>query len=234
MVIFMKLSLIIPCYNESENLPLCLKRCSELIDKDIEVILVDNGSTDSTPSVLLDLLPKYPGCRSIRVDRNEGYGAGILAGLKESTGDVIGWTHADMQTDPCDVVRGFELFKEYGSNIFVKGYRYGRPLMDVFFTIGMSVFESILLRKILFDINAQPTLFSRNFFDSWSDPPKDFSLDLFAYYSAKLSKIRIYKFPVKFGDRAFGVSHWNVDWKSKKKFIYRTIEYSLKLRRILK
>ena len=69
----MKLSLVIPCYNEAANLPLLLERCKALTARsDAEVILVDNGSTDNNPDVLAALLPSYPGCRSVRVERNQG------------------------------------------------------------------------------------------------------------------------------------------------------------------
>lgn len=66
----MKFSLVIPCYNESANIPLLLERCKTLgAQPTIEVILVDNGSTDRTPEVLQELLPQYPGCRSVRVEK---------------------------------------------------------------------------------------------------------------------------------------------------------------------
>src|ERR1700675_545566 len=98
--------------------------------RDIEIILVDNGSTDASPLLLSDLLPEYPGCRGIRVERNQGYGFGILAGLLAAKGEVLGWTHADLQTDPNDAMRGLALFDEWGLSTFVKGKRYGRPLAD--------------------------------------------------------------------------------------------------------
>lgn len=228
----MKFSLVIPCYNEAANLPLLLNRCKALAERPgVEVILVDNGSTDSSPEVLKKLLPDYPGCRSVRVDVNQGYGFGILAGLEAASGEILGWTHADMQTDPQDTLHGLELFEQHGMNSFVKGRRYGRPMSDVVFTVGMSFFETLLLRKPMWDINAQPTMFSRDFFASWINPPHDFSLDLYAYYQARHSKLSVYRFPVKFGDRAHGNSHWNVNWQAKLKFIKRTLDFSLKLRR---
>ena len=70
-----------------------------------------------------------------------------------------------MQTDPQDTIRGLEIFEKHGGNVFVKGARHGRPFMDVVFTVGMSFFESILLRKPFWDINAQPTMFPRAFFE---------------------------------------------------------------------
>lgn len=230
----MEYSLVIPCYNEAKNLPLLLSRCSKLIEQadcSIEVVIVNNGSSDKSDQILEQLLPAHPGCRVVQVDVNEGYGHGILAGLRSCSADVIGWTHADLQTDPLDVLPALAMFESSGSNLFIKGKRYGRKLSDVFFTIAMSVFETLLLRTRLWDINAQPTMFSRSFFETWADPPKDFSLDLYAYYTARRAKVTVLRHPVKFGDRIHGASSWNVDWASKKKFIKRTIDFSLELKR---
>jgi glycosyltransferase involved in cell wall biosynthesis len=230
----MKLSLIIPCYNESANLPLLLERCKGLVERtDIEVILVDNGSSDDSPQVLKKLLPTYPGCRSVRVEVNQGYGFGILAGLRAAEGDILGWTHADLQTDPMDLLRGFAFFEQHGSDIFVKGRRYGRPIADTVFTLGMSLFETLLLGKPMWDINAQPTLFSKAFFQRWQDAPSDFSLDLYAYYQAHSHDLKVHRFAVRFGERAHGVSHWNVNWAAKRKFIRRTVDFSLELKKSL-
>jgi glycosyltransferase involved in cell wall biosynthesis len=228
----MRFSLVIPCYNEAANLPLLLDRCKDLAARpEVEVVLVDNGSTDSTADLLRNLLPQYPGCRSIRVEENQGYGFGVISGLKAASGQLLGWTHADMQADPQDVLRGLDLFEKHGDDIFVKGRRYGRPLMDVIFTVGMSVFETLLLGRPMWDINAQPTMFSRSFFERWETPPSDFSIDLYAYYHAQAKDLSVHRFPVRFGERAHGVSHWNVNWAAKRKFILRTVDFSLQLKK---
>lgn len=228
----MKLSLIIPCYNEAANIPLLLERCKTLAERpDIEVILVDNGSTDDSARIIASLLPTYPGFRTVRVSKNQGYGYGILEGLRAAKGEILSWTHADLQTDPCDALRGLALIELHGPNSFIKGRRYGRPFADVIFTVGMSIFETLLLRTRLWDINSQPTMFHRDFFSSWQCPPYDFSLDLFAYYTARTKRLSIHRFPVKFGERAHGVSHWNVNWSAKVKFIKRTVAFSLQLKK---
>ncbi|WJV63244.1 glycosyltransferase family 2 protein [Pectobacteriaceae bacterium CE70] len=232
----MKFSLIIPCYNESKNIPLLLTRCERLLREltDIEVILIDNGSTDETPAVLEHLLPQYPGCRSVRIETNQGYGFGILSGLRAAQGDLMGWTHADMQTDPFDIIQGIRIFEQYGDNTFVKGRRYGRPLTDVVFTVSMSLFETLLLRRAMWDINAQPNMFPRAFFEQLDNPPYDFSLDLYVYFKAKEVGLKIKRFPVCFGERVHGTSHWNISWSAKWKFIRRTVDFSLRLLRELK
>jgi glycosyltransferase involved in cell wall biosynthesis len=230
-----KFSLIIPCYNEADNLPLLLERCKALtMEPDSEVILVDNGSSDNTPEILLQLLPNYSGCRAVRVETNQGYGFGILSGLNVAEGDILGWTHADMQTDPKDALDGLLLFEKYGENIFVKGRRYGRPFMDVVFTVGMSVFETMLLAQPMWDINAQPTMFPRRLFETWKSAPHDFSLDLHAYYYARREGLEVHRLPVKFAERAHGLSRWNVSWAARWKFIRRTVAFSLQLKKNLK
>jgi glycosyltransferase involved in cell wall biosynthesis len=226
-----RLSLVIPCFNEARSLPLLVERCRRVAAvPGAEVVFVDNGSSDDTPELLDQLLATNDNMRSVRVEVNQGYGHGILTGLRAASGDVLAWTHADLQTDPCDAVRGLPLFAG-GRDLFVKGRRRGRPLSDVAFTVGMSVFESSLLRARLWDINAQPTMFRRSFFERWVDPPDDFSLDLYAYFQARRTGLEVARLPVVFGERAHGMSHWNVDWRSKVKFIKRTVVFSLDLRR---
>ncbi len=228
----MKYSLVIPCFNEEKNLPHLIKRCRKILDRnDTQLILVDNGSTDNSKKILLDYDLKYKNLCVVYVEKNQGYGFGILSGLSKAKGDIMGWTHADMQTDPNDFIKGLDFFKDSSNNIFVKGKRYGRPFSDTFFTIGMSIFESLLLRKKLWDINAQPTIFSKSFFLSLKNPPNDFSLDLYFYYKAIQSNLKILRFPVLFDKRMYGTSSWNIGLKSKIKFIRRTINYSFKLKK---
>ena len=227
------LSIVIPCFNESLNLPLLVSKCLPLSSKpDVEVIFVDNGSTDDSQDVLTTLLDEHPNFRCVHVETNIGYGNGILRGLEAARGEILSWTHADLQCDPMDLQTGYDLFANDGKDLFVKGARYGRSPADTFFTFAMGIFESVLLRAKLWDINAQPTMFTRDFYNSFVDhAPLDFSLDLYVYHKARQAGIPVKKFPVYFGERAFGVSHWNIDWKSKWKFIRRTISFSFDLRR---
>jgi glycosyltransferase involved in cell wall biosynthesis len=231
-----KLSLIIPCYNESQSLPRLIGRLKEGFSRpDVEVILVDNGSKDATPQILAEQLAGSTVIRSVRVEVNQGYGYGIVQGLKAARGTYIGWTHADLQTDPYDAIRALEIIESRGAqeNLFVKGTRYGRPLFDRLFSMGMGLFESFYLRVRLWEINAQPTIFPKVFFESWREPPHDFSLDLYSFYQARMQKLSVIRFPVHFGKREFGISHWNVDWRSKVKFIKRTLDFSFKLKKQL-
>lgn len=232
----MKCSIVVPCYNESKNIPLILNRFKESIDDiDLEVVLVNNGSTDDSAQIFEKELPNFPFAKVVTIEVNEGYGHGIITGLKNATGEFIGWTHADMQTDPNDVVKAFKLLMvSEDKKKMVKGLRKGRPLFDEFFTVGMSFFESMYLGTKLFDINAQPNVFPKSLFDSWENPPKDFSLDLFALYMAKRNGLEVERFDVLFPERIHGSSSWNTGLKSKYKFIKRTLDFSFKLKKELK
>lgn len=70
----------------------------------------------------------YTFARTVKVEINQGYGFGILSGLKETNSEYIGWTHADMQTDPYDTIRALEIIERKGNpeNIYLKGKRKGR------------------------------------------------------------------------------------------------------------
>lgn len=230
-------TVVMPCYNESKNIPLLLSRFAKIAGGDtaVQLLLVDNGSTDDSSSVLASQLPQYSFARSLRVPVNQGYGFGILEGLRACQSDFIGWTHADMQTDPSDILKAIELVKGagYASDIYVKGLRRGRPLADSFFTGGMSIFETCFMGTNLWDINAQPNIFHRSFFQSWKEPPTDFALDLYAYYMARQKNLNIVRFDVVFPPRIHGESKWNTGFKSKLKFIKRTIDFSIKLKSAL-
>lgn len=225
-------SIVVPCFNEELSLARLVGDCMEVAKKgDIEFVLVNNGSSDQTGELIDRAVRQSAGIRGVHVERNQGYGYGILQGLAASDGMIVGWTHADAQTHPGDVLKALELFDHDQQQLFVKGRRMRRPLRDEVFTVGMSVFESALLRSRLWDINAQPTLFPASFFKSWVNPPTDFSLDLYAYHRAKVKGLQVSRIPVSFEAREFGQSRWNTGLKAQFRFARRTMKYSYELRR---
>jgi glycosyltransferase involved in cell wall biosynthesis len=231
----MKLSIIVPCYNEAKNIPLILEKFASIIKTpNIEILFVNNGSKDTSHEVFNQMISKYSFAKVIKIEINQGYGFGITSGLCEAKGEYIGYMHADMQTDPADPIKAFEIIERQPNprNCFVKGNRKGRPLFDQFFTMCMSLFETIYLGTKLWDINAQPNIFHRSFFDNIKhNCPKDYSLDLYFLYMANKKKLNVIRFDVMFQDRIHGSSNWNTGLASKWKFIKRTIEFSVKLKK---
>lgn len=102
------LSLVVPCYNEQENIPTLLDRVKAALDrtgKSFEVIVVDDGCTDDTPRLLRDAMAHHPWLRVIRMGCNGGQSAAFEAGFAAARGQVIATIDADLQNDPEEIPR---------------------------------------------------------------------------------------------------------------------------------
>src|SRR5262245_30038743 len=178
----MDLSIVVPCYNEAGNLTGLIARFRGLIEDrpGVEAVLVNNGSTDDSAAVFASRLRPGERVRVVNVPFNRGYGHGIMAGLRSAKGKFLAWTHADLQTDPADVLAAYDLVRRQpdAGRCFVRGRRSGRSWFDRMFTAGMGYAASKLLRTPLRDINAQPKLFPQGFMRELKNPPDDFSLDV--------------------------------------------------------
>jgi glycosyltransferase involved in cell wall biosynthesis len=122
------LSLVIPCYNEQENVPTLLSRVQtslQKIAKPFEVVIIDDGSTDSTPKLLADAMKQYPWLRVIRMARNGGQSAAFEAGFDAARGEVIATIDADLQNDPEEITRLLPLLDEQKVDM-ITGWRKDR------------------------------------------------------------------------------------------------------------
>ena len=158
------LSVVLPCYNEAQGLSRLLERYADTgRGRAFELILVDNGSTDKTATTLQELLPRYPFARSVRVVQNQGYGFGVLSGLLAARGEVLAWSHADLQTDAADVFRAYDVYCQApdATHILVKGRRTGRALGQWLISRCMELVACVCLRHPCPESNAQPKLFHR-------------------------------------------------------------------------
>src|SRR5215467_13734374 len=102
-----ELSLVVPVYNEEENLPLLFDAVHQAlapIQRSWEVVFVDDGSRDKSLAVLESLVAKDPEhVRVVVFRRNFGQTAAIEAGVDYSQGDIIVLLDADLQNDPADI-----------------------------------------------------------------------------------------------------------------------------------
>lgn len=108
----MRLSVVIPFYNEREVMPALLQRMAEL-ELDCELLLVDDGSDDGGGEIARELAPSL-GARYLRQDPRRGKGAAIRRGLAEATGDYLVIKDADLEQDPYDMVRMWEEAQQGG------------------------------------------------------------------------------------------------------------------------
>jgi dolichol-phosphate mannosyltransferase len=102
------ISVVIPVYNESESLPLLHAEIAETVKQnalDLEILFVDDGSNDGSWGVIADLARKHGGVRGIRLRRNFGKAAALLAGFRAARGERILTLDADLQDDPREIPR---------------------------------------------------------------------------------------------------------------------------------
>jgi glycosyltransferase involved in cell wall biosynthesis len=219
-----RIGIVIPCFNEAGNLENLIRECEFVAStSNYEFVLVNNGSSDNSNEILQEI--QSLNIKILNLEENAGYGGGILAGLKVLETDYVGWIHADLQTD----LRKSLLSLDNQNFEFFKGIRYGRSLSERFLSAGMGVLCSILFRTFLFEINAQPTIMKRALFESWINPPTDFSLDLYALVFAKKKDLKITRIKFEFLKRTSGHSTWNFGLRSRCKMVSKTIKYAFLL-----
>src|SRR5580693_9336235 len=117
------LSLVVPAYNEQEVVPTLLQRVESAlksIDKPYEMIVVDDGSTDSTPKMLDDAMTRLPWLRVIRMAKNGGQSAAFDAGFKAARGQIIVTIDADLQNDPEEIPRLLPMLDQFD---MINGWR---------------------------------------------------------------------------------------------------------------
>lgn len=207
----MKYSVIIPCYNEGANIPSLVN----LLERshtpyDIQWVLVENGSHDNTRAELERTCNGKSYFTIVYIDQNQGYGYGIQQGLKEATGDYVGWLHADMQIAPESIIEFMQIAEEKSAEpLFLKGKRKNRSMVDYFFTNCMTLYASAMLGVWIYDIGAIPVLFHRSLLSKLTEIPYDFSIETYVYAQAKKAGFRVQRYYVVQRARRKGMSSWN-------------------------
>lgn len=120
------LSIFFPCYNEADNVGAMIEQAVQVGESygiDYEVIVVDDGSRDSSADIVRGWSKKNPRVRLVQHDSNRGYGAALATGLASATKDLIFLTDGDNQFHLADIEK---LFSKIDSCDIVAGYRIGR------------------------------------------------------------------------------------------------------------
>ena len=134
-----RVSLIVPCFNEQEALPLFYRETAAVMDSlpeyEFEVLLVNDGSRDRTLEVMRELAGKDPRIRYLSFSRNFGKEAAMYAGFCNAKGDYVAVMDADLQDPPSLLPRMLELLQagEYDSVATRRANREGEPPVRSFF-----------------------------------------------------------------------------------------------------
>ena len=111
----MQVSIIVPLYNEHENVELCYRALTEVMEKTAwkyEIVMVDDGSTDGTTQRLAEIADRDPRVKVIEFRRNFGQTAAMQAGLDYAEGECIVTLDGDLQNEPADIPMMVEKLNE--------------------------------------------------------------------------------------------------------------------------
>lgn len=161
----MELSIVLPVYNEEKNLNPLFEELAEILERnftDYEIIFVDDGSEDSCPEVLKELVRQNESVKWIELRKNFGQSTAIQAGLEEAKGELIATMDSDMQNDPRDIPRLIEKLEETESDM-VCGWRRKRdgPILKSAFSGLASFLRRLILRAELHDYGCTLKVFRR-------------------------------------------------------------------------
>lgn len=232
-----RFELVLPCYNESRSLEILINRAKTAAETagfkagEFKLVLVENGSTDSSRQVLKDLSKNNilsPWFKLVTIDQNQGYGYGLYKGLQATESEVIGWSHADQQCDPADAIKAYFQYQELtqnGNAVLIKGERSGRNWKDILVSRVFEWISKIILGLHVYEINAQPKVFARPLLNKLISPPMNFAFDLYVLYQAQKMGLTFHTIPVVFPPRVHGLSNWSSHFLSRYKTILGMIRY---------
>lgn len=201
----MKLSVIIPVYNEEQTLPVIIKKVIE-VSLDKEIIIVDDGSTDSTP----EILERYKDEKDLKIIRhksNQGKGMAIRSALGQITGDITIIQDADLEYDPRDYSKLIELIRDKGELVVYGARRKAGPfhshLRSYLGRKIISFLTNILYNQGLTDVPTCYKAFDSKLLKSIPLSCKGFEFE--PEITAKIAKrrIKIKEIPVNYYPRRF-------------------------------
>lgn len=223
-------SLVVPLYNEAGNIMPLLASAVEVLQSlpaSFEIILVDDGSTDTTPAEIAGAATRWPQIRPLRHEQNRGQAAALLTGLQAARGALILTMDGDGQNDP----RDFPLLLtpvEAGAFDVMCGWRVDRHdsfVRRVMSRIGNAV-RRLLLHDHLHDSGCQLRVMRREVISAL------FPVDLMQSFLPSIALAagyRVGELPVRHHPRTRGQAHFGV-----RQLWWRPLLSALKVRRHLK
>jgi len=215
--------LVVPCFNEALSLEGLIQETVEAALKEglqpekFQLVLVNNGSSDGSLQVFQELKtgPLGKWFRVITLEKNQGYGGGILAGLKNTRAPWVGFFHADLQCHPRFAFQAFQVATKSSEKILVRGQRSKRTWSEKAVSRAYEFCVGGLWRLWRYEINAQPKVFSRSMIDELDGAPTGITFDAYVLLKAQQKGFMEEMIPVELTPRALGESHWATSFKKR-------------------
>ena len=226
----MKLSIIIPCYNESKTIISLINAVKKSPITDREIIVVDDGPKDGTCDILYQLID--PEVRVIFHKVNQGKGAALRTGFQEATGDICIVQDADLEYDPQEFPLVIQpIIDGKADVVFGSRFQSGRPHRVVYFwhRVGNGVLT--LMSNLFTDLNLSDMetcykAFRREVIQSINIRENRFGFE--PEVTAKVSKmnLRIYEVGISYYGRTYDEGK-KIGWKDGFRAIYCILKYNL-------
>ncbi len=206
------LSVVVPVYNERRLVGELLRRLLALsipgISK-LEILVVDDGSTDGSAEIVTALAAGHPGrLRLLRQPENRGKGAALRAGVAQSTGDLIVFQDADLEYDPRELVKLVRPFRERGADVvygsrFSGGRRGASPLPQALGNRLLTWASNLATGLDLSDVETCYKMFRAPLLKSIPIRSDDFGVEV--ELTAKVAKLRsrIFEVPIGYRPRTY-------------------------------
>ena len=223
-----KLSIVIPVYNEQEYIAEILKRVGELAVPGVskEIIVVDDGSTDTTADILKNLNPQH--YRVVFHPTNQGKGAALRTGFAQATGDVIAIQDADLEYNPEDLPQ-LVIPVLAGAAKVVYGSRLSRPNPIGYraYYLGsklISMVTSLLYHTELTDVETGYKVFDASVLKPLKLEQNDFAFEV--EVTAKLLRqgVKIIERPISYAPRQFYQGK-KINWTDGVKALWLLVKY---------
>ena len=202
----MKITVIIPAYNEKSTIEEIVKRVLNTGIPD-EIVIVDDGSIDGTRDILAKL-KDHEKIKVILHEKNQGKGAAVVTGIHQATGDVIIIQDADLEYDPREYPGLLKPIQENLADV-VYGSRFlGAPRRPTMFwhmiaNKLLTFLTNILYNNILTDMETGYKVFNKNVVAGMKIRARRFDFE--PEFTAKIlkRKVRVYEVPISFTPRSY-------------------------------
>jgi glycosyltransferase involved in cell wall biosynthesis len=197
-----ELSLVLPCYNEEEVVQITARELASAFEArgvDLEMILVDNGSTDTTGQQIDALIAEGLPIVKVHVPRNQGYGYGVLQGLRVCRGRLVGFVCSDGQVHAGDVVKVYDIAARARTPKLVKVRRRFRMdgLKRKIVSVAYNVITTVMFGGLgSIDVNGNPKIFPRQYLDEMNLQSRDWFLDAETLIRAKQLGLQVFEINV--------------------------------------